>query len=61
MEGDHFEEAGVDGKIILKYIFEKWDGEYGLDRSCSGYEQFAGSCRCGNEPSGSIKCGEFLD
>jgi len=20
-----------------------------------------GSCECGNEPSGSIKCGEFLD
>ena len=21
----------------------------------------AGSCECGNEPLGSIKCGEFLD
>jgi hypothetical protein len=21
----------------------------------------AGSCECGNEPSGSIKCGEFPD
>jgi hypothetical protein len=21
----------------------------------------AGSCKCGNEPSGSTKCGEFLD
>jgi hypothetical protein len=21
----------------------------------------AGNCECGNEPSGSIKCGEFLD
>jgi hypothetical protein len=21
----------------------------------------AGTCKCGNEPSGSIKCGEFLD
>jgi len=20
-----------------------------------------GTCKCGNEPSGSIKCGEFLD
>jgi hypothetical protein len=27
----------------------------------SGQEQVAGSCACGNEPSGSIKCGEFLD
>jgi hypothetical protein len=23
--------------------------------------QMAGSCECGNELSGSIKCGEFLD
>jgi hypothetical protein len=23
--------------------------------------QVAGVCECGNEPSGSIKCGEFLD
>jgi hypothetical protein len=23
--------------------------------------QVAGSCECGNEPPGSIKCGEFLD
>jgi hypothetical protein len=23
--------------------------------------QLPGTCECGNEPSGSIKCGEFLD
>ena len=35
---------------------------YGLDRSGSGYGQVAGTCECGNEPSGcSIKYGEFLD
>jgi hypothetical protein len=33
----------------------------GLDRSRSGQEQAADSCECGNEPSGSIKCREFLD
>jgi hypothetical protein len=26
-----------------------------------GYGHVAGSCECGNETQGSIKCGEFLD
>ena len=30
-------------------------GVYGLDRSGSGQGQVAGSCKCGNEPSDSIK------
>jgi len=34
---------------------------YKLDRSGSGYGQMTGTCECGNEPSGSIKRGEFLD
>jgi len=34
---------------------------HGLDRADSGYGQVADACECGNEPTGSIKCGEFLD
>ena len=34
---------------------------HGLDPSCSGWGQVAGNCKRGNEPPGSIKCGEFLD
>ena len=32
---------------------------YGLDRAASGQGQMAGTCDCGHELSGSIKCGEF--
>jgi hypothetical protein len=26
-----------------------------------GRDKWGGTCECGNEPSGSVKCGEFLD
>jgi hypothetical protein len=50
-EGNHSEDSGVDGRIILKWILEKWDGGHGLDLSGSGQRQVAGSCKCGSEPS----------
>ena len=33
----------------------------GLDRAGPEKRQVADACGCGNEPSGSVKCGEFLD
>jgi hypothetical protein len=30
-ERDHLGDPGIDGRIILKSIFEKWDGWHGLD------------------------------
>ena len=45
---------GVDGRIILRWIFRKWDMEVWTG---SGYGQVACTFECGNEPSGSIKCG----
>jgi hypothetical protein len=59
-EGDHLGDTGVDGKIILKCIFEKWDGawtELSWLRTGTG----GGTCECGNEPPCCIKCREFFD
>jgi len=30
-ERDHLEDISVDGRIILRWIFKKWDGGHGLD------------------------------
>jgi hypothetical protein len=60
-ERDHLEDQGVDGWIILRLIFRKWDMGHGFDRVGSGEGQLSGTCKCGNEHSVSIKCGEFLD
>jgi len=56
-ERNHSGDPGVEGRIILRWIFWKWDvGVWNGLRL-----QVAGTCECGNESSGSIKCGEFLN
>jgi len=36
MSEDHLGNPGVDGRIILIWIFWKWDVGFGLDRASSG-------------------------
>jgi len=60
-EGGHLEDPVIDGRIILRWFFRKWDGGHGLHLSGSGYGQVVGTCKCGNGPSRSIKCRGFLD
>jgi len=56
-ERDHWGDLGVDGCIILGWISRKWDvGMWtGLGWPRIGISEY------GNEPSGSMKCGKFLD
>ena len=59
---NHLGDPGVDGRLILRWIFRNW--EVGVRTGSSWLRkatQVVGTCDCGNEPSGSIKCLEFLD
>jgi hypothetical protein len=52
---DHLEDPGLDGRIIIRWIFREWDVVVwidGLDRASSGKGQVADTCECGNEISG---------
>jgi hypothetical protein len=59
-ERDQLKDSGVDGRILLKSIFEKWDGMDWVDLA-QDRDMGAGFCECCSEPSGFIKCGEFPD
>jgi len=62
-----------DGKRRLGRLGRRWEdnlkmelqevgcGGHGVDPAGSGQGQVADTCECGNEISGFIKCGEFLD
>jgi hypothetical protein len=54
--GDHLQVSGYDGEIILGWIFRKWEfgGMDWIDPS-QDRDTVAGTCECGNKPSGSIK------
>jgi hypothetical protein len=58
---DQSEELPVDARVKLDGYLENRVGGCGLDSSGSGYGPVAGCCEHGNEPSGSIKVGAFID
>jgi hypothetical protein len=53
-DSEHLEELGIDGRIILEWILKKLDGFIGLRIGTNSR-----MCKCGNEPSGSMKFREF--
>jgi len=60
-EREHVEDPGVDGRIIVKWIFRKFD--VGVWTGLIWLRIWRGGviCECGNEPSGFIRYGELLD
>jgi hypothetical protein len=60
-EKDHLKNPGVDGRIILIWIFRKLDEGVWTVLDWLRIETGASNCECGNKTSGSIKRGEFLD
>ena len=58
---NHWGDLGVDGWIILGWISKRWDIGTWTGLGWPRIETGADACECGNEPSGSVKCGEFLD
>ena len=61
-ERDNLGDPDVDGRIILRCILWKWDVRMWTGSSWLRIGiQVAGTYECDNEPSVSIKCGEFLE
>jgi len=59
-ESAHSEDPGVDGRIILRWIFRKWNVGVWTGSSCLRMGTGGGLSKGSNEPSGSIECQEFF-
>ena len=44
------EDPGIDGRIMLRWVFRKWDGEAWTGLIWLRIGRDGGSCDCGNEP-----------
>jgi len=60
-ERDNLEDPRIDGRIILRWIFSKWDVGAWTESIWLRIGEGSRNLKFGNEPSGSIKHREFLD
>ena len=56
----HWGDQDVDGRIILRWIFRKWEGVVGTEWSWFRIGTGGGHCEYGEELSGSKNAGNFL-
>jgi len=61
MERDHLEDLGTDGRVLLKWIVQKWNEEAWTGLIWRKTRTGGGLCECGDGPSASIKCVRFRD
>jgi len=58
---DYLQYTNVDGRIILKWMLKIWEGGVvWIDLVLQDRDRWR-TYECGKEPSGSVKCREFLD
>jgi len=58
-ERDYLEDLSINGRIIIKWIFKKWEWEKLSELTWLRIGQVTVSCECGNKSSGTIKFGEI--
>ena len=57
---NHLEDVGKDGRIILKWIFSKWDRDMDCFDVAQDRDRWHALVTAVKKISGSIKCVEFL-
>jgi hypothetical protein len=58
---DHVQDLGVDVRIILEWVLWKYGGKVWTGRIWFRMRTSGGLCERGDEQSGSIKGGKFLE
>jgi len=60
-EGNHLEDPGIDGRIILRWIFRKWDEGHGVVDLAQYRDRWRALVNMVMNLQIPIKCREFLD
>jgi hypothetical protein len=61
VESGHLEDLGVNRRVLLKWIFKRWNGGMYCIDPAQNRDRWPVFCKCGNELSLSIQYGEILN